>query len=109
MRFLCRFPASLPGYPTSVTVSNAIKNRASNEEILAILKEVPNPNQDDDDGQFQYSVTRDAPPLCSDRPPVTPSADEGESFNPLKVDVFLQTLLHLAAKSFSHSFSALAK
>lgn len=35
--------------------------------------------------------------------------DEGESFNPLKVDVFLQTLLHLAAKSFSHSFSALAK
>lgn len=69
--FLCRFPASLPGYPTSVTVSNAIKNRASNEEILAILKEVPNPNQDDDDGQFpatrrfpQHSVTRDAPPPC---------------------------------------------
>lgn len=45
----------------------------------------------------------------SDQPSVTPSADEGESFNPLKVDVFLQTLLHLAAKSFSHSFSALAK
>lgn len=36
-------------------------------------------------------------------------ADEGESFNPLKIDVFLQTLLHLAAKSFSHSFSALGK
>ena len=35
--------------------------------------------------------------------------DEGESFNPLKTEVFLQTLLHLAAKSFSHSFSALAK
>ncbi|KAA8588585.1 hypothetical protein FQN60_009930 [Etheostoma spectabile] len=61
---------SLPGYQASVTVGNAIKNRASNEEILNILK-------------------------------------EGESFNPLKVDVFLQTLLHLAAKSFSHSFSAL--
>ncbi|XP_027864963.1 nuclear cap-binding protein subunit 1 [Xiphophorus couchianus] len=75
---------SLPGYPVSITVSNAIKNRASNEEILAILKEVPNPNQEDDD-------------------------DEGESFNPLKIDVFLQTLLHLAAKSFSHSFSALGK
>lgn len=74
-RFLCRSPASLPGYPTSVTVSNAIKNRASNEEILTILKEVPNPNQDDDDGQFpathcfpQYSVTRDAPPLCLTNP-----------------------------------------
>ncbi|XP_075904157.1 nuclear cap-binding protein subunit 1 isoform X1 [Nelusetta ayraudi] len=83
-KYLDESASSLPGYPTSVTVSNAIKNRASNEEILAILKEVPNPNQDDDD-------------------------DEGESFNPLKVDVFLQTLLHLAAKSFSHSFSALAK
>lgn len=48
--------ASLPGYPVSLTVINAIKNRASNEEILTILKEVPNPNQDDDDGAF-------APPL----------------------------------------------
>ncbi|XP_037315894.2 nuclear cap-binding protein subunit 1 [Pungitius pungitius] len=76
--------SSLPGYPASITVGNAIKNRATNEEILTILKEVPNPNQEDDD-------------------------DEGESFNPLKIDVFLQTLLHLAAKSFSHSFSALGK
>uniref|UniRef100_A0A8B9GWJ4 Nuclear cap binding protein subunit 1 n=1 Tax=Astyanax mexicanus TaxID=7994 RepID=A0A8B9GWJ4_ASTMX len=76
--------SSLPGYPMAITVSNAIKNRASNEELLTILKEVPNPNQEDDD-------------------------DEGDGFNPLKIDVFLQTLLHLAAKSFSHSFSALAK
>lgn len=44
--------ASLPGYPVSITVGNAIKNRASNEVILAILKELPNPNQDEDDGQF---------------------------------------------------------
>ncbi|XP_056328495.1 nuclear cap-binding protein subunit 1 isoform X2 [Danio aesculapii] len=76
--------SSLPGYALSLTVGNAIKNRASNEEILIILKDVPNPNQDEDD-------------------------DEGDSFNPLKIEVFLQTLLHLAAKSFSHSFSALAK
>uniref|UniRef100_A0A671UHW1 Nuclear cap binding protein subunit 1 n=1 Tax=Sparus aurata TaxID=8175 RepID=A0A671UHW1_SPAAU len=76
--------SSLPGYPVSIAVGNAIKNRASNEEILTALKDVPNPNQEDDD-------------------------DEGETFNPLRVDVFLQTLLHLAAKSFSHSFSALGK
>ncbi|XP_034454976.1 nuclear cap-binding protein subunit 1 isoform X2 [Hippoglossus hippoglossus] len=83
-KYLDESSSSLPGYPVSITVGNAIKNRASNEEILSILKEVPNPNQEDDD-------------------------DEGETFNPLKIDVFLQTLLHLAAKSFSHSFSALAK
>lgn len=58
-RFRLKYPterlsyltASLPGYPVSITVVNAIKNRASNEEILTILKEVPNPNQDDDDGE----------------------------------------------------------
>ncbi|KAG9337107.1 hypothetical protein JZ751_029775 [Albula glossodonta] len=75
---------SLPGYAVAVAVSNAIKNRASNDEILTVLKDVPNPNQEVDD-------------------------DGGEGFNPLKIEVFLQTLLNLAAKSFSHSFSALAK
>ncbi|XP_053284070.1 nuclear cap-binding protein subunit 1 isoform X2 [Pleuronectes platessa] len=83
-KYMAESASSLPGYPVSITVGNAIKNRASNEEIMSILKDVPNPNQEDDD-------------------------DEGETFNPLKIDVFLQTLLHLAAKSFSHSFSALAK
>lgn len=29
----------------------AIKNKASNDEIFSILKDVPNPNQDDDDGK----------------------------------------------------------
>ncbi|KAG2466614.1 NCBP1 protein, partial [Polypterus senegalus] len=76
--------STLPGYPVTIAIHNAIKNRANNEEILNVLKDVPNPNQGDDD-------------------------DEVDSFNPLKIEVFLQTLLHLAAKSFSHSFSALAK
>ncbi|XP_030327088.1 nuclear cap-binding protein subunit 1 isoform X2 [Strigops habroptila] len=75
---------SLPGYTVALCLTIAIKNKASNDEIFSILKDVPNPNQDDDD-------------------------DEGFSFNPLKIEVFVQTLLHLAAKSFSHSFSALAK
>ncbi|KAJ1205472.1 hypothetical protein NDU88_000907 [Pleurodeles waltl] len=76
--------SSLPGYAVAVSLTSAIKNKATNEEIFSILKDVPNPNQDDDD-------------------------DERISFNPLKIEVFVQTLLHLAAKSFSHSFSALAK
>lgn len=29
----------------------AIKNKASNDEIFGILKDVPNPNQEDDDGK----------------------------------------------------------
>ncbi|XP_075302607.1 nuclear cap-binding protein subunit 1-like [Opisthocomus hoazin] len=75
---------SLPGYAVALCLTIAIKNKASNDEIFNILKDVPNPNKDDDD-------------------------DEGFTFNPLKIEVFVQTLLHLAAKSFSHSFSALAK
>ncbi len=38
----------------TTTVGNAIKNRASNEEILIVLKDVPNPNQDDDDGGSSF-------------------------------------------------------
>ncbi|MGH0145688.1 UNVERIFIED_CONTAM: hypothetical protein FKN15_042877 [Acipenser sinensis] len=83
-KYMDESSSSLPGYPVTIAISNAIINRSSNDEILTILKDVPNPNQEDDD-------------------------DEGDSFNPLKIDVFLQTLLHMAAKSFSHSFSALAK
>ncbi|KAL7988539.1 hypothetical protein Chor_007458 [Crotalus horridus] len=74
---------SLPGYNIALSLNVAIKNKASNDEIFTILKDVPNPNQDND--------------------------DEGFSFNPLKIEVFLQALLHLASKSFSHSFSALGK
>nr|XP_045001185.1 nuclear cap-binding protein subunit 1 [Jaculus jaculus] len=75
---------SLPGHSVALCLSVAFKSKATNDEIFSILKDVPNPNQDDDD-------------------------DERFSFNPLKIEVFVQTLLHLAAKSFSHSFSALAK
>ncbi|XP_036186157.1 nuclear cap-binding protein subunit 1 isoform X3 [Myotis myotis] len=75
---------SLPGHSVALCLAVAFKSKATSDEIFSILKDVPNPNQDDDD-------------------------DEGFSFNPLKIEVFVQTLLHLAAKSFSHSFSALAK
>ncbi|KAG8455017.1 hypothetical protein GDO86_001291 [Hymenochirus boettgeri] len=78
--------SSLPGYSVAVNLTNAIKNKATIKDILNILKDVPNPNHEDDDDD-----------------------DEGLSFNPLKIEVFVQTLFNLASKSFSHSFSALAK
>ncbi|TNN67119.1 Nuclear cap-binding protein subunit 1 [Liparis tanakae] len=49
--FKYKYEDESAGYPASITVGNAIKNRASNEEILTILKDVPNPNQEDDDGE----------------------------------------------------------
>lgn len=116
LRLIVFRSASLPGYPVAITMGNAIKNRASNEEILAILKELPNPNQDEDDGQFCAVAPRSKlrgsrrRRLSADTLSLSGSLpDEGESFNPLKVDVFLQTLLSVASKSFSHSFSALGK
>ncbi|GAB0210371.1 mitochondrial enolase superfamily member 1 [Grus japonensis] len=41
---------SLPGYTVALCLTIAIKNKASNDEIFNILKDVPNPNKDDDDG-----------------------------------------------------------
>ncbi|CAM9500612.1 unnamed protein product [Lampetra planeri] len=75
--------SSLPEFQMAGVLVEAFKSKKSHDEILNILKDVPNPNQEEDD-------------------------EEG-SFNPLKTELFVQSLLSLASKSFSHSFSALAK
>ncbi|XP_063215947.1 nuclear cap-binding protein subunit 1 [Bacillus rossius redtenbacheri] len=73
---------SLPGTTVAHQLVMAIRKRCTPEEVLNVLKELPQPGHDDD-------------------------ADS--RFNPLKIDVFVQTLLNLGSKSFSHSFAAISK
>lgn len=42
---------SLPGHSVALCLSVAFKSKATNDEIFSILKDVPNPNQVDDDGE----------------------------------------------------------
>ncbi|KAK9884413.1 hypothetical protein WA026_007259 [Henosepilachna vigintioctopunctata] len=74
--------ATLPGTVTAHQLVVAIRQKCTPEEVLAVLKDLPNPR----------------------------SEEEADSrFNPLKIDVFVQTLLNLGSKSFSHSFAAISK
>lgn len=74
--------ASLPGTETAHQLVVSIRQKCTPEEVLGVLKDLPNPR----------------------------SEEEADSrFNPLKIDVFVQTLLNLGSKSFSHSFAAISK
>lgn len=76
--------ASYPGTTAAHQMVVAVRQKCTPEEVLAVLHDLPNPRQD----------------------------AEGEAegaFNPLKIDVFVQTLLNLGSKSFSHSFAAIGK
>lgn len=61
-----------------------IRQKASDEDLRTVLEEIPNPEK-------------------------TAGVEEEEIYNPVRLEVLMQTLLHLAQKSFSHSCSALAK
>lgn len=74
--------AALPGTVTAHQLVVSIRQKCTPEEVLQVLKDLPNPKPE----------------------------EEAESrFNPLKIDVFVQTLLNLGSKSFSHSFAAISK
>lgn len=73
---------SLPGTMVAHQLTASIKNKCTPEEVLLIVKDLPNPLQDE---------------------------DSEPTYNPLKIDVFVQTLLFLGSKSISHSFAAIAK
>ncbi|XP_065578807.1 nuclear cap-binding protein subunit 1-like isoform X2 [Artemia franciscana] len=61
----------------------SVKRKTTPEEAFLTLRDLPNPLQEEGEP--------DAP------------------YNPLKIDVLVQTLLYLGAKSFTHAFQALAK
>ncbi|XP_056648176.1 nuclear cap-binding protein subunit 1 [Diorhabda carinulata] len=74
--------AALPGTEAAHKLVVSIRQKCTPEEVLAVLKDLPNPRTEEEaDGRF----------------------------NPLKIDVFVQTLLNLGSKSFSHSFAAISK
>ncbi|XP_058986605.1 nuclear cap-binding protein subunit 1 [Musca domestica] len=77
--------ASLAGTQVAHQLVVAIRQKCTPEEVINILKELPNSGENADQ---EMSET---------------------SFNPLKIDVFVQTLLNLGSKSFSHSFAAISK
>lgn len=79
----CVETASLPGTNTAHQLVVAIRQKCTADEVLNILNDLPNPENDNDMIDATY--------------------------NPLKIDVFVQTLLNLGSKSFSHSFAAIAK
>ena len=62
----------------------AIKRKCTSEEVLALLKQELDP-------------------------PMAEEDMEDNMYNPVKIEVFTQTLLFLGHKSFSHSFAAIAK
>ena len=82
----------------SAKLVNAIKAKCAPEEIQAILKEVP-----DDEGSDQATCLR-----------VRPDSFFVHNFFIyflffLQNSIFVQTLLNMGNKSFSHSFAAIAK
>lgn len=76
-------PEDVEGCNLSAKLAEAIKQKCSQEEVQALLKE--------DDKEE----------------PAAAAADQ--QFSSHRISVFVQTLLNLGSKSFSHSFAAIAK
>lgn len=77
--------ASLPGTATAHKLVVAIRQKCTPEDVLNELKDLPNPRETSENDMVE------------------------STFNPLKIDVFVQTLLNLGSKSFSHTFAAISK
>ncbi|XP_065210037.1 nuclear cap-binding protein subunit 1 [Planococcus citri] len=75
--------SEVEGVQYAQTLSTAIRQKSPEDQIINILKDIPNPLLMESSGDME--------PRC----------------NPLQIDVFAQTLLFLGAKSFTHSFVAI--
>ncbi|XP_032777092.2 nuclear cap-binding protein subunit 1 isoform X1 [Daphnia magna] len=74
----------LPGATQVQALTELLRKKPTPEEVLELIQQLPNPLKDDD-------------------------GDMEPSHNPLAIEVFVQTLLHLGSKSFTHTFAGLAK
>jgi hypothetical protein len=72
---------SLPGTAAAHELVISIRRKCTPEEVLNVLNTLPGLREN----------------------------EETNNYNPLKIDVFVQTLLNLGSKSFSHSFAAIVK
>lgn len=71
----------MPGTSAAHELVVSIRRKCTPEEVLNVLNTLPGPREN----------------------------EETNNYNPLKIDVFVQTLLNLGSKSFSHSFAAIVK
>lgn len=71
------------GVQYAQTLMTAIRQKSAEDQIINVLKDIPNP--------LLMETSADIEPRC----------------NPLQIDVFVQTLLFLGSKSFTHSFVAI--
>lgn len=74
----------MPGTAAAHKLVVAIRQKCTPEEVVNELKDLVNLKENENDMVES-------------------------SFNPLKIDVFVQTLLNLGSKSFSHTFAAISK
>lgn len=78
--------AALPGTEAAHQLVVFVRNKCTPEEALNVLRDLPNPLKEGEQ-----------------------TANQPTAYNPLKIDVFVQTLLNLGSKSISHSFAAISK
>lgn len=92
--------AELPGSNTALELVKSIRQKCTPEQVMELLlKDLPNSNGGG--GGLGGGDGGDAQSLGM-------AVDEA-ALNPLKIEVFVQTLLNLGSKSFSHSFAAISK